>query len=183
MNEFSPYDPNGLNELLCDIPFYCELQLDLFTDANVDADNPEAVPIYYGHYPAGSSTLNAQFFFSQMPNYPEKKLQRFDYGKAENLRIYKQPEPPVFDLKKIRGPIALFYGGSDRFAPVVNVEWIVDTLTEGTIVEQFFYEEFGHNSWFLSRDMSFVTQDLIPLIKTYSKVKSSYQEIQFLQLN
>lgn len=40
----------------------------------------------------------------------------FNYGLYENMKLYRQKKPPMYNLSKITAPIALFYSDNDWLA-------------------------------------------------------------------
>ena len=69
------------------------------------------------HSPSGTSSTNV-LHFAQCVNHGT--FARFDYGKIENLKHYRQTTPPSYDLSKVRAPVILMWGQRDWLAdPVV----------------------------------------------------------------
>lgn len=46
-------------------------------------------------------------------------FRRFDYGETGNLRKYKSPIPPNYNVSAITAPVALYWSQNDLFAAVV----------------------------------------------------------------
>jgi lysosomal acid lipase/cholesteryl ester hydrolase len=68
------------------------------------------LPVILGHTPAGSST-HTIIHFAQGVN--SGNFCPFDYGKKKNMQIYGQDEPPPYNLKKVKAPVALFWAEND----------------------------------------------------------------------
>ncbi|KAL0272957.1 UNVERIFIED_CONTAM: hypothetical protein PYX00_005748 [Menopon gallinae] len=43
------------------------------------------------------------------------KFRQFDYGKKGNLKVYRQSEPPSFNISQVQVPTYLYYGPNDLF--------------------------------------------------------------------
>jgi len=68
-----------------------------------------------GHFPAGTSTKNL-IHFQQFVQ--KEEFKNFDYGDKQNLKIYGQKSPPLYDLSKIKIPVHLYVGKYDKLADV-----------------------------------------------------------------
>jgi len=92
----------------------------LFLVAGFDFDQlePELLPVIMGHSPAGSSA-GCIIHYAQGVN--SGKFRKYNYGKAENLIVYGQEEPPEYDVSKITAPVAFYWGQNDWLAaPAVS---------------------------------------------------------------
>jgi gastric triacylglycerol lipase len=100
---------------------------------------------------AGTSTKNLLYFRQLAIN---NRFERYDYGKALNLRIYGKPTPPEFDLGKIDIPVYFIAGNEDLLADPVDVNALVAGLTKSPKVWVKFYKA-GHCSYMWGREMPF----------------------------
>lgn len=68
----------------------------------------------YSHVPAGFSlkTIRHYLQFST-----RKKFEMYDYGEVKNLKIYGDPNPPLYNLSKLTCPTALYYSTGDSLVP------------------------------------------------------------------
>jgi hypothetical protein len=41
------------------------------------------------------------------------QFRAFDHGKAENLKVYGQPEPPIYRPEVIKTPVATYWSQND----------------------------------------------------------------------
>ncbi|CDW82246.1 ab-hydrolase associated lipase region family protein [Stylonychia lemnae] len=150
-------------DFLCDtIPKICDFSLYLITDEDLTEDDESRIQVYLGHFPSGSSlrTLN---HYAQMR--AEGQFERFDFGKQENLKRYGQEEPPIIDLTQIQKvPIALFVGAKDELADNIDNRWAKNQLQ--SLIH---YSEYslGHMSFFVAKDASYFTQDVMRLLNQY----------------
>ncbi|KAH3869735.1 gastric triacylglycerol lipase-like [Dreissena polymorpha] len=74
---------------------FCENLLFVISGFDVEQMNISRVPVYMGTHPAGTSIQNL-LHFAQMVENPN--FQMYDYGPAENMKIYHQKTPPVYDM-------------------------------------------------------------------------------------
>jgi len=44
-------------------------------------------------------------------------LQKFDFGRKENIRQYGSDKPPVYSLKNLSCPVLYYWGVADVFTP------------------------------------------------------------------
>ena len=73
---------------------------------------------------------------------------------------------PAIDLKKVRDvPIALIAGSKDHLSTVEDTRWALKQMTSHVV----FYKEYnlGHLSYFIAKDMSYFSNDVMELIKKY----------------
>lgn len=62
-------------------------------------------------------------FFSL--SFTERWFGQYDYGAAGNMKKYGSPNPPKYDLSKIKVPITLMYSGDDWLSShEVNINFI-----------------------------------------------------------
>lgn len=72
--------------------------------------NSSRVPVYETHSPAGTSVKNLAHF-SQM--IISGKFQMYDFGsKRANMARYNQSEPPLYDLSRVKTPVALYWASN-----------------------------------------------------------------------
>jgi pimeloyl-ACP methyl ester carboxylesterase len=121
----------------------CNYFTGFFADKEVDNDNKAQFPTILAHEPGGTSILNMQHW-QQMVNYPSYKVQKFDFGKDGNMEKYGQSTPPVYDLTKLPGPIALFSGSADRLADPTDVKWLESVIPDSSMVYKNEWKGFGH---------------------------------------
>ena len=82
-------------------------------------------------------------------------LQKFDYGdecstpcglpRTCNMRVYRQLEPPSYDLGAITAPpLALFSGERDALADVADVHSLLRALPPGVVVHKQVEPSYNH---------------------------------------
>ncbi|XP_069359563.1 lipase 1-like [Maniola hyperantus] len=85
----------------------------------------EFFTVLINHMPAGTSWMNFEHFGQIGIN---KKFARYDYGVSANLREYNSTTPPLYELKKVTMPVALFAGRNDPLSALGDVELLKDHL-------------------------------------------------------
>lgn len=100
-------------------------------EITVDIDR---MPVLGRHEPGGTSLLNFKHWMQLMKS---GKLQRFDYGEQENIRIYGQPTPPLYDIDALTKNLKdmdmfLIRGGADALVAEIDFNLLVDTFKDKT---------------------------------------------------
>lgn len=102
--------------------------------------NVTRIPVYTTHSPAGTSTKN-MVHFAQMVISGE--MQKYNFGSAsENMVHYNQTEPPIYDLKLIKTPVALYSSTNDWLADLNDVQFIRENLPN--IVDDIVIDGWNH---------------------------------------
>lgn len=147
------------------MPSISNMALEMISDDNINNsnNNTDRVSVYLSHYPAGASLQSINHFIQNMEN---KKFSQYDYKLEANMRIYRNPLPPEYNLQNIQNiPIALFGGKEDKLASVEDVEWLREQLDTNVIYYNI-YEKMGHLTFLLSKDMTWF-EDALILIETF----------------
>ena len=89
-------------------------------------------------------------------------MKRFDLGITGNMQKYGQAKPPDVPLSNYNMPTALIAGTYDKLADVTDVAWLNEQIKDKVVL----YKEYplGHLSFVLAKDMSWFTDDIVPLI-------------------
>lgn len=157
------------------LPPLCDLGDYLIADAHPLLNNQERMPVYFNHYPSGSS-LRSLVYFGQ--NINAGQFQRYDFGRRGNKDVYGAELPPRIPVENItKVPIAMFVGKSDELADPVDNE-----VAKREIPSLVFYEEYrlGHLAFMIARDMSWFTEDAMSLLDLYHPATISMTQTKFL---
>mmetsp|Transcript_18858 Transcript_18858/g.18840 ORF Transcript_18858/g.18840 Transcript_18858/m.18840 type:complete len:391 (-) Transcript_18858:27-1199(-) len=157
----------GINYVFCDVlPDVCDGVAQALSDSKVSEDNTERFPVILSHEPGGTSVFN-MMHWQQMTNYLFSKMEKYDYGSVGNLYHYGSIFPPTYDISKIPGPIALFFGIYDRLADPKDGDWLRKNLNSKSIVYLNTTMPFGHLTYLWGKDLSYLNT-VISLAKQYS---------------
>ncbi|KAL3137660.1 hypothetical protein ABBQ38_004935 [Trebouxia sp. C0009 RCD-2024] len=124
-----------------------------YNDANI---NITRLPLYLSYTPAGTSVQNmvhwAQGVRRKVEDQP--KFAKYDYGQACvdsfgnaqpcNQAMYGSEEPPVYDLKAIQTPLAIFSGGQDLLSDSRDIDALTNALPKEKVVEVLIEESYAH---------------------------------------
>lgn len=141
-----------------------------FSDEDTSLISPTGLETFMGHYPAGTSFRSINHF-KQILN--QKKFQKYDFGKEENLKKYNQEEPPEYDLTKVKGvPIALFCGLKDQLASPLDYHWLMEHLLENNTTDDqtlIYFKEFnlGHMGFLVPPNRQHF-YEMLELCKAYN---------------
>ena len=132
------------------------------TIADMDAsrDNYERYDVVAGHDPSGTSVQNMVHWeqLTFVDNY-----QKYDYGTDENMKIYGQPNPPLYNLANIKNEVHLFAGDEDMLADPTDVQRLKNEMVNAK-VDFHEYADVGHITFLWGIDMSYVN-DMIKVLQ------------------
>ncbi|XP_023235799.1 uncharacterized protein LOC111635160 [Centruroides sculpturatus] len=130
--------------------------------------NESRLDVYFSHFPAGTSTKNI-IHYGQMVN--SKELQKFDYGPLGNLEKYKQVQPPMYDIPKIKIPIGLFSGLNDFLADPEDVDIFRNRISNLIADYQVCLKEWGHLDFVFAKETKkYVYDELLRELKKIHKI-------------
>ena len=78
---------------------------------NIFNINQTRLPIYFAHFPAGSSVQNTLHY---QQNINDDEWAAYNYGESGNIVNYGSPDPPLYNLSALAVPTAYFYGSHDK---------------------------------------------------------------------
>jgi len=139
----------------------------LFMDCDIDH---AALPILTQYEPSPTSSQNLAHW-SQLVR--SGTFHAFDYGEAENLKLYGQATPQIYDLKNIHIPVAAFYGDLDYLANPIDIESFLlkelPNVVKAKKIENFKHNDFvwGRNAW------EKVYHDVVELLMNVSSTPTS----------
>ncbi|XP_037042421.1 lipase 3-like [Bradysia coprophila] len=97
----------------------CYNVLFLIAGFNSAQTNTTMIPVMLGHTPAGASA-NQLIHYGQ--GVRSRRFRQYDWGMVSNLWTYGSINPPAYNLRNIRAPVALHYSANDWLAEPVDVE-------------------------------------------------------------
>nr|UZS00785.1 gastric triacylglycerol lipase [Neocaridina denticulata sinensis] len=103
----------------------CHNSLFFICGANPDQLNKEFLPVILAHTPAGTSARAIHHFLQEIQS---GAFRKYDYGKQKNMRVYGQPEPPSYNLDRVKPPVALFWSKNDWLASPKDVLHLLSKL-------------------------------------------------------
>lgn len=79
-------------------------------------------------------------------------FQKFSYGWLQNYFMYDQTSPPDYNLKNAVAPVAIYYGKTDLFTVVEDVEKLIAELPN--VVKSYLVptEKFNHVDFIFGND-------------------------------
>ncbi|XP_043109644.1 gastric triacylglycerol lipase isoform X2 [Puntigrus tetrazona] len=87
--------------------------------------NMSRTPVYTTHCPAGTSVQNMVHWAQAVKS---SKLTAYDYGKAGNMAHYNQSTPPLYNVRDMTVPTALWSGGQDTLADPQDVALLLTQI-------------------------------------------------------
>ncbi|KAM9462150.1 gastric triacylglycerol lipase [Clarias gariepinus] len=87
--------------------------------------NMTRTPVYTTHCPAGTSVQNMVHWAQAIKS---KKLMAYDYGKAGNIAHYNQSTPPLYYVRDMKVPTAVWSGGHDTLADPNDVALLLTQI-------------------------------------------------------
>ncbi|XP_065314889.1 lysosomal acid lipase/cholesteryl ester hydrolase-like isoform X2 [Gordionus sp. m RMFG-2023] len=131
-----------LNKMFCDkkrFEVMCSNILFLICGPDITNLNKSRIPVYFAHYPAGTSVQNMIHYIQAVKS---KKYQKFDYGIFKNKEIYNQFKPPQYDISKMSEvPVHLFTGSEDWLSTMIDVNIMKAKLKN---FKQYNYPSYNH---------------------------------------
>ena len=114
--------------------------------------------------PAGTSIKNI-VHFSQLV--VSKNFQMYDYGnETENKKHYNQTVPPVYDVKNVKLPVALYCGGADWLADLNDVNILRNKLPN--IIEDYSVDDWDHSDLVWASNATLIYYDrMLELMSRY----------------
>ena len=179
---FDLYDSNWWQEeaekIICDkiSPVVCYGLIKYLADANIEVDNMARLNVFLKDFPSGEGYQNLVWYAQSIL---KQGFKRFDYGPIENLKKYGQATPPDYPLQDFNLPTALVSGSYDELADPDDVAWLHDQISDHVVFAQQY--PLGHLSFLIAKDMSYFTDDVVPLIGKYATNVFDSETTNFIQ--
>ncbi|BBN06462.1 lysosomal acid lipase/cholesteryl ester hydrolase [Marchantia polymorpha subsp. ruderalis] len=125
-------------------------------------------PTYLKYFPQATSSYNINHF-GQIRR--SGKFQKYDRGAAENLKVYGQKDPPLYDLSKYPSesfPQLFFIGGRDQVANPRDAARLLSELPSTGDREVVTLPDYGHED-FVFGQRSYI--DVYPKIISFFRSK------------
>ena len=126
--------------------------------------NNSRLPVYISHEPDGTSVKNTVHYAQ---NVRSNLFQAYDYGSAEKNQLhYNQTTPPIYSIRSIKIPTAVFWSGNDWLADPIDVSCIFDNLQ--SLVYKKYIPNYNHLDfvWAISAN-EIIYADLIEQMQKY----------------
>jgi len=137
----------------------CTTLTKLAFDSDLSVDNLDRFSVYFGHFPAGTSSQNFEYWNQLFVS----GFRKFDYGYSENVHRYGRGTPPDIDLTQINIPVHLFSGISDVLAPPAAIARVVEQLGENLATNKVY--NLGHMSFVWAKNVRGYFKDVLEVIK------------------
>jgi pimeloyl-ACP methyl ester carboxylesterase len=128
--------------------------------------NDTRVPVYASHVPDGTSVKNMIHFAQGVQS---DIFEAYNYTTPEkNQQHYNQTTPPIYSIRPMTVPTAIFYGGNDWLADPTDVSYILDQIQSETLVFKKYLPDYNHVDfiWALTANQ-LVYADVVNLIRKY----------------
>ncbi|CAL8088834.1 unnamed protein product [Orchesella dallaii] len=142
----------GIREVVCENIVF------LLSGFDKEELNETMLPVILGHTPAGAST-HTIIHFAQGIN--SGAFRQFDYGKWENMKIYKSEEPPKYELRNVTAPVSLYWSDNDWLAVKEDVERLKGQLPNVNDYFRVNYTKFTHLDFLFAIDAHTMVYDRI----------------------
>ncbi|CAF4385975.1 unnamed protein product, partial [Rotaria socialis] len=172
-NEFLPASNilQWLGKFACGEFFFdrlvCENMLFIIGGPDRKNLNASRVPVYASHGPSGTSVQNMVHF---MQCGRSNQFQAYDYGSAEQNQLrYNQTTPPIYSIRPMKVPTAIFWAGEDWLADPTDVAYIFDNIE--SLVYEKYIPNYNHFDFvWASTANKIIYQDLINVMKKYHPI-------------
>ncbi|XP_015182224.1 PREDICTED: lipase 3-like isoform X2 [Polistes dominula] len=122
-------------------------------------------PLIFGHFPAG---VSAKQIIHYSQGIVSGAFRKFDYGFSQNLKKYGSSQPPKYDLRKVKVPVAIFYGENDSLTHFSDVQKIIDKLPNVIETKKIEYSKFNHVDFLWGRDAKkLVYNNVVAVLKRF----------------
>ncbi|PZC79737.1 hypothetical protein B5X24_HaOG200605 [Helicoverpa armigera] len=127
----------------------CQNSLLLLANGGEETVDRELMSKIRSQIPAGGS-IRTLLHYVQLAK--SGYFQRYDYGAANNFRVYGNVTPTSYNLRRVTLPIALFSSPADWLSTVADLQTLMHLLQEVSIHHVVKAANFGHFDFIFSPD-------------------------------
>ncbi|XP_012054536.1 PREDICTED: lipase 3-like [Atta cephalotes] len=141
----------------------CSNFMFLLCGFNIEQFDTALLPVILGQFPDNASTKQI-IHYGQLINsgtLSPNKFKQFDYGILGNTNVYGLPNPPNYDLSKIKVPIYLYYSKNDWLANVKDVKKLYKELGNPSGKTLIADKKFNHLDYMWAKDVKKLVYDQI----------------------
>ncbi|KAK7576284.1 hypothetical protein V9T40_012570 [Parthenolecanium corni] len=135
----------------------CDNVLFLIAGNDTSQLNKTSLPMILAHSPAGASSKQLTHHAQLIRR--DRWFGQYDYGAAGNIKKYGSPNPPKYDLSKIKVPITLMYSADDWLSSHEDVQALAQDLPIIFEVVQVPVKPFNHLDFIWSVDAKVLVYD------------------------
>ena len=118
----------------------CENILFILCGPETKNMNDSRVPVYIAHEPDGTSVKNMIHYAQAVQS---NLFQAYDYGTPDANRLhYNQSIPPMYSIRPMKIPTAIFWSGEDWLADPVDVGYLFDNVQN--LVYEKYIPDYNH---------------------------------------
>ncbi|CAF1207492.1 unnamed protein product [Adineta ricciae] len=142
----------------------CENILFVLCGPETNNMNISRIAVYGAHEPGGTSVKNMIHFAQGIQS---NLFQAYDYGSPEKNQLhYNQTTPPLYSIRPIKIPTAIFWSGEDWLADPVDVAYIFDNIQ--SLVYEKYIPDYNHLDfvWGMTAN-KVIYSDLLAQMKKY----------------
>ncbi|CAG9840550.1 unnamed protein product [Diabrotica balteata] len=125
-------------------------------------ERADLVPVFFSFFPQPTSWKSFKHFAQIITS---GQFQKYDFGLKENMKIYKQNEPPKYNISNIALPVHFFLGTNDNLATIKDNDYLISILQKnGVTTSRRIYDEYAHNDIFLGKDYDKFASDVLSVL-------------------
>jgi pimeloyl-ACP methyl ester carboxylesterase len=152
-------------------PLICENILFIICGPENKNRNNTRMEVYISHEPDGTSVKN-MIHFAQSSR--SKQFEAYDYGSPDKNQLhYNQTTPPIYSIRPMKIPTAIFWSSADWLADPTDVAFILDNIQN--LVYEKHIPDYNHLDfvWAISAN-KVIYQDLINEMQKYHPSKQVF---------